>query len=121
MVVQKWAKRNSFFNFFTPPKVENKELDVKVATLLEAHFDIGLHFKETFIPKAVVFFMSEESGDKSEKKDEVKIKVKKVKEEKAEEPTRSETVVDDNQNRINEESKKTDEEDEIKSDQEVKV
>lgn len=62
-VVQKWAKRNSFFNFFNPPRLTGKEAltDIKKTMLLEAHFEIGLHFKETFVPKAIIFFLSEEA------------------------------------------------------------
>ena len=62
LVVQKWAKRNSFFNFFNPPRLTGKEAltDIKKTMLLEAHFEIGLHFKESFIPKAIIYFLSEE-------------------------------------------------------------
>lgn len=57
-VVQKWAKRNSFFNFFTPPILTKDVLkDQQKAKLLQAHFEIGLHFKETFIPNSVGFFL----------------------------------------------------------------
>ena len=86
-IVTKWAKRNSFFNFFTPPKLENSHrvrrrlssislphnhhhlepssnsqtptsiADMQKLLLLEAHFKIGLYLKDTFIPKAFLFFV----------------------------------------------------------------
>ena len=52
-LVTKYAKRNSFFNFFTPPQtVREWILDPKKSALMEAHFEIGLFFKETFVSKA---------------------------------------------------------------------
>lgn len=89
-MVTKWAKRNSFFNFFTPPKLENSHgvrrkisasslnhnhhhkattstssnrtptsiTDMRKQLLLEAHFQIGLYLKETFVPKAFLFFVN---------------------------------------------------------------
>jgi hypothetical protein len=56
-LVTKFSKRNSFFNFFTPPKtVREWILDPKKAALMEAHFEIGLFFKETFVSKAIVYY-----------------------------------------------------------------
>ena len=56
-LVTKFAKRNSFFNFFTPPKtVREWILDPKKAALMEAHFEIGLFFKETFVSRAIMFY-----------------------------------------------------------------
>ena len=80
-IVTKWAKRNSFFNFFTPPKltryyfvrIENllsferhtellyfrdALMDPENRTLFEAHFQIGLYLKETFIPQAIKFYLN---------------------------------------------------------------
>ncbi len=58
-LVTKFAKRNSFFNFFTPPKsVREWILDPKKSALMEAHFEIGLFFKETFVTKAILFYAS---------------------------------------------------------------
>ena len=55
----KFAKRNSFFNFFTPPKsVREWIIDPKKSALMEAHFEIGLFFKETFVSKAIIFYAS---------------------------------------------------------------
>ena len=92
-MVTKWAKRNSFFNFFTPPKLDSGAharrkisggslsrhshhsaaaasssscnqagpaasiADMRKQLLLEAHFQIGLYLKETFVPKAFLFFV----------------------------------------------------------------
>ena len=58
-IVTKWARKNSFFNFFTPPKVSGSSEDIhylKRRELLEAHFQLGLFFKEQVIPKAYLFF-----------------------------------------------------------------
>ena len=83
-MVTKWAKRNSFFNFFTPPKLDSSHgvrrkisggslnhkasannrapmtsiTDMRKQLLLEAHFQIGLYLKETFVPKAFLFFVN---------------------------------------------------------------
>jgi len=57
-IVTKWARKNSFFNFFNPPKLGSID-DVhhlKRRELLEAHFELGLFFKEQVIPKAYLFF-----------------------------------------------------------------
>eukprot|EP00092_Neocalanus_flemingeri_P005234 GFUD01005627.1.p1 GENE.GFUD01005627.1~~GFUD01005627.1.p1 ORF type:complete len:522 (+),score=149.56 GFUD01005627.1:86-1651(+) len=45
-IVTKWARKNSFFNFFNPPKLGSID-DVhhlKRRELLEAHFELGLFF-----------------------------------------------------------------------------
>eukprot|EP00095_Tigriopus_kingsejongensis_P000789 maker-scaffold67_size430214-snap-gene-3.37 protein:Tk00789 transcript:maker-scaffold67_size430214-snap-gene-3.37-mRNA-1 annotation:"nucleosome assembly protein 1-like 1-like" len=56
--VQKWAKRNSFFNFFTPPALTKEILkDDAKAKLMQAHFEIGLHIKDTFLPNSIGFFL----------------------------------------------------------------
>ena len=58
-IVTKWARKNSFFNFFTPPKLSGSSEDLhylKRRELLEAHFQLGLFFKEQVIPKAYLFF-----------------------------------------------------------------
>ena len=64
----RWARKNSFFNFFHPPKIGNSSEDVhhlKRRELLEAHFQLGLFFKEQIIPKAFLFFTTAgyDSGD----------------------------------------------------------
>jgi len=57
-IVTKWARKNSFFNFFNPPKVGSIDdlHHLKRRELLEAHFELGLFFKEQVIPKAYLFF-----------------------------------------------------------------
>lgn len=58
-IVTKWARKNSFFNFFTPPKLSGSSEDIhylKRREMLEAHFQLGLFFKEQVIPKAYLFF-----------------------------------------------------------------
>ena len=58
----RWARKNSFFNFFHPPKVGSSSEDVhhlKRRELLEAHFQLGLFFKEQIIPRAFLFFTTE--------------------------------------------------------------
>ena len=58
-IVTKWAKRNSFFNFFTPPKMTREAmLDPAKRTLFDAHFQIGLFLKETFISNATSFYLN---------------------------------------------------------------
>lgn len=55
----KWARKNSFFNFFNPPKLRDVDEvhHLRRRELLEAHYEIGLFFKEQLIPKAYLFFM----------------------------------------------------------------
>lgn len=66
-IVTKWAKRNSFFNFFTPPKLTRDTLlDAKKTNLMEAHYEIGLYLKETFIPQAIVFYANAKTSTKSD-------------------------------------------------------
>merc|ERR1712012_246383 len=57
-IVTKWARKNSFFNFFNPPKLGDVDEvhHLRRRELLEAHFEIGLFFKEQVIPKAYLFF-----------------------------------------------------------------
>merc|ERR1712079_3016 len=53
------ARKNSFFNFFTPPKISGSSEDIhylKRRELLEAHFQLGLFFKEEVIPRAYLYF-----------------------------------------------------------------
>ena len=57
-IVTKWARKNSFFNFFNPPKLGDVDEvhHLRRRELLEAHYEIGLFFKEQVIPKAYLFF-----------------------------------------------------------------
>jgi hypothetical protein len=57
-IVTKWARKNSFFNFFNPPKLGDVDEvhHLRRRELLEAHYEIGLFFKEQVVPKAYLFF-----------------------------------------------------------------
>ena len=60
--VTKFAKRSSFFNFFTPPKVttglQGLPDDPSKINLMESHYQLGLFIKETFVPKAVSYYLT---------------------------------------------------------------
>ena len=78
-IVTKWARKNSFFNFFTPPKLSGSNEDIhylKRRELLEAHFQLGLFFKEQVIPKAYLFF-TRDGYDSDMKSAGSKVKLKK--------------------------------------------
>lgn len=57
-IVTKWARKNSFFNFFNPPKPGSVDEvhHLRRRELLEAHYEIGLFFKEQVVPRAYLFF-----------------------------------------------------------------
>jgi len=57
-IVTKFARKNSFFNFFNPPVLppEDDPAFTRKRDLLEAHIQIGLFFKEYLIPKAFLFY-----------------------------------------------------------------
>ena len=57
-IVTKWARKNSFFNFFNPPKPGSADEvhHLRRRELLEAHYEIGLFFKEQVVPRAYLFF-----------------------------------------------------------------
>ncbi|BHF63792.1 nucleosome assembly protein nap1 [Sparganum proliferum] len=59
--VTKTVKRDSFFNFFDPPKesLTEPDLDEEVVDLLHEDFKIGHHLREYVIPRAVLFFTGE--------------------------------------------------------------
>ena len=59
-------KRDTFFDFFTPPNVNIDEMrdhyddeTNRAITRLNEHFDIGMKIKEKLIPKAVLYFTGE--------------------------------------------------------------
>lgn len=57
--VTKTIRRDSFFNFFTPPTVSDDpdaEIDDDVQTLLNADFEIGHYLRERIVPRAVLYF-----------------------------------------------------------------
>jgi len=53
--VQKFARRRSFFNFFSPPQSEGGEN----SALMDAHLSLGILIKEQLVPKATHLFMGE--------------------------------------------------------------
>ncbi|XP_028406490.1 nucleosome assembly protein 1-like 1 isoform X1 [Dendronephthya gigantea] len=68
--VNKTVKADSFFNFFTPPEVQEEEMDEETEQLLEADFEIGHFFRENLIPKAVLFFTGEAMDDEFDEEEE---------------------------------------------------
>lgn len=70
--VTKQEKRDSFFNFFSPPKVPENEDDVDdvLQALITEDFDIGYSIKEKLIPRAVLYYTGEAVEDDSEDDDD---------------------------------------------------
>jgi len=65
-VVTKTEKRDSFFNFFSPPKFPEdpkEDLDDEVQAIISEDFDIGYSFREKIIPKAVLYFTGDGLDD----------------------------------------------------------
>lgn len=62
--VMKTMQNDSFFNFFTPPQVEeDEEPEEETEALLTADFEIGHFFRESIIPRAVLYFTGEALED----------------------------------------------------------
>lgn len=62
--VMKTVQNDSFFNFFAPPVVEeDEEPDEETEALLTADFEIGHFFRESIIPRAVLYFTGEALED----------------------------------------------------------
>jgi len=64
--ITKQVPRDSFFNFFSPPEVPEKDdedIDSTVQALLTADFEIGHYIRERIIPRAVLFFTGEALDD----------------------------------------------------------
>jgi nucleosome assembly protein 1-like 1 len=59
--VTKTVKTDSFFNFFDPPQVPEKEedLDDETHALLQADWEIGEVIRQSIVPRAVLFFTGE--------------------------------------------------------------
>ena len=71
--ITKQVKADSFFNFFSPPQLpenEEEEVDEEVAQIVAQDYEIGLFLKESFIPKAVLFFTGEENDEEDDDDDE---------------------------------------------------
>merc|ERR1712083_1055998 len=68
----KQEKRESFFNFFTPPKVpeDEDEIDDVLQALITEDFDIGFAIKEKLIPRAVLFYTGEALEGDTDDEDE---------------------------------------------------
>lgn len=57
--VTKTIRRDSFFNFFTPPTISDDpdtEIDEDTQTLLNADFEIGHYLRERIVPRAVLYY-----------------------------------------------------------------
>ena len=72
-VVTKTEKRESFFNFFKPPKFPEdpkEDVDDETQVIISEDFDIGYSIKEKIIPKAVLYFtgdgLEDDEDDDSE-------------------------------------------------------
>lgn len=70
--VTKQEKRESFFNFFSPPKVpeDEEELDDVMQAVITEDFDIGFAIKEKLVPRAVLFYTGEALEGDSDDEDE---------------------------------------------------
>merc|ERR1712142_1097241 len=63
-VITKTVQKDSFFNFFSPPDVEDgTEPDEDVEALLSADFEIGHFIRERIVPRAVLYFTGEALED----------------------------------------------------------
>jgi len=64
--VTKEEKRETFFNFFKPPKVpedDKEEVDDERQAQITEDFDIGFSIKEKLVPRAVLYFTGEALED----------------------------------------------------------
>ena len=71
--VTKQEKRDSFFNFFSPPKVpeEEEELDDVMQAVITEDFDIGFAIKEKLVSRALLFYTGEAlDGDSDDEDDD---------------------------------------------------
>ncbi|CAG9540349.1 unnamed protein product [Cercopithifilaria johnstoni] len=63
--VTKTVKADSFFNFFDPPPMKNKDEinedddDAETQELLQADFEVGQLFRDQIVPRAVLFYTKE--------------------------------------------------------------
>ena len=65
----KQEKRESFFNFFTPPKIpEDPKTEVSEETqgFITEDIHVGLCIQEKLVPRAVLYFTGEAVEDESE-------------------------------------------------------
>jgi nucleosome assembly protein 1-like 1 len=69
--VTKTVQNDSFFNFFSPPQVgDEEEPDEETEALMTADFEIGHFFRESIIPRAILYFTGEALDEDDEDYDE---------------------------------------------------
>lgn len=70
--VVKTVRTHSFFNFFSPPQVQEGEvLDDETEDILSADYEIGHFLRDRVVPKAVLYYTGEAlDSDESEEYDE---------------------------------------------------
>ncbi|KAG7187918.1 hypothetical protein KM043_013882 [Ampulex compressa] len=70
--VTKTVQNDSFFNFFSPPIVQDDEaeLDDETQALLTSDFEIGHYIKERIVPRAVLYYTGEGLEEEDEEYEE---------------------------------------------------
>jgi len=65
--VTKQVKRDSFFNFFSPPEVpegtSESDLDEETDALLNMDYEVGHFMRVRLVPRAVLYFTGEANDD----------------------------------------------------------
>jgi len=69
--IEKVEKRDSFFNFFSPPTDSLDDADEDTRELLVSDFDIGETLRHSVIPRAIIYFTGEGIDDEDEFDDEM--------------------------------------------------
>lgn len=72
-VVTKTVRRDSFFNFFSPPAISedpDAEIDEETQSLLTADFEIGHYIRERIVPRAVLYYTGEALEDEEDEFEE---------------------------------------------------
>jgi len=67
--ITKQQKRESFFNFFSPPRIpedKNEDISVECQGLITEDIHIGLCIQEKLVPRAILYFTGEAVEDESE-------------------------------------------------------
>jgi len=67
--VTKQQKRETFFNFFSPPKIpedKNEEISLECQGFITEDIHIGLCIQEKLVPRAILYFTGEAVEDESE-------------------------------------------------------
>jgi len=71
--VTKQVKRETFFNFFKPPKIPDdptEEIDAETQGFITEDFHIGLCIQEKLVPRAILYFTGEALEDEDDFEDE---------------------------------------------------